>query len=865
MSVRRTRSAVEPVSTTARQLAGEYRTTYQLRADGGWWHFDPISSAPLPPQGWKLHVSASPLTAAEALRRVARIVLPRGVRWKSAQTVDQLARLSGPPTPLSQVGKFITVYVDDEDHLPVLAEQLHTATRDLTGPVVPSDRRYRRESNVYLRYGAFTRRSDYAVPEQTRQSYLVDPDGNQVPDVRAPGQTRPPWVPEPPLPDAREPRRHGDGLFGRGITVHGVLNQSAKGGVYRGTWRGRDVVVKEGRAGTCPDLIGRDAGTRLRNEWTILRRLSGTGLAPEPLDLFVERDNVYLVEEFLPGVTLRASVENANYLGRPDPDELRNSCRAVADLAARLRDHGVRPRDFTPNNIMVHEGRYTAVDLELFEIADSPEPPFAGWTPGYAPSRDGRPPDAGDTDFAVAAITYFVLTGIDPFLGRAQDISTHVDALLTAFGPTETEPVEAELDLVRTRLGGPVRSPSGTPAPGPAQIVEEAVEAGLELTRRVEWDRASWPWPEEWSSGLFHPACFHTGTTGVARYYLDLWHATGDRAWLDHADDLLDWTFTTVPFVPGRTPPGLHFGIAALPWLAADLANLVDPGRAPVLRERAVQLADALVEADPGSWDITHGWAGIGLAQVGTMLATGGDADRRAAVTRIAHHVLAAGTDRDGLLVWPRGGEPDTYSTGFAHGSAGIGYFLLAAGTATGDHDLVDAATGVAAALPDLGVPTAGGAGLSWRSGPTGRAVPWTHWCNGAAGVGALLLSAGLASGDPALIDAARRAGRAITRGRAYGSTCRCHGLAGDGDFLLDLAARADHDGEFRRGAETIGRKLDALRFRDGFAWKWAHEGGGEPRPSYMRGYLGVHAFRLRLAGLVADAPLTIAPARSTP
>ena len=98
-------------------------------------------------------------------------------------------------------------------------------------------------------------------------------------------------------------------------------------------------------------------------------------------------------------------------------------------------------------------------------------------------------------------------------------------------------------------------------------------------------------------------------------------------------------------------------------------------------------------------------------------------------------------------------------------------------------------------------------------------------------------------------------AGRAITTARPFGSTCRCHGLAGDGDFLLDLAA--DHE-EFHEGAVHIGRKLDALRFRDGFAVKWAPEGLGVPRPDYMRGYTGVHAFRLRLAGHVARSPLTL-------
>jgi hypothetical protein len=146
---------------------------------------------------------------------------------------------------------------------------------------------------------------------------------------------------------------------------------------------------------------------------------------------------------------------------------------------------------------------------------------------------------------------------------------------------------------------------------------------------------------------------------------------------------------------------------------------------------------------------------------------------------------------------------------------------------------------------------------VSWPHRP-GQDTVWSHWCNGAAGVGILLHALARHTKDEELHGAARKAGRAITTARPFGSVCRCHGLAGDGDFLLDLAADPEHGEEFHDGAVHIGRKLDALRFPDGFAVKWAPEGIGAPRPDYMRGYTGVHAFRLRLAGHVARSPLTL-------
>lgn len=856
---------IDPVTAAAYHLSADRADSYQLRADAGWWHFDPVTDRPLAPQGWKLHVSAVPVHAVATLRAVAAVVMPLRLRFKSARSLSQLVRLCTPPTPLPQVGKFITVYVDGDEPLDGLAQRLHEATCGFDAPGVPSDRRWRRGSNVYLRYGGFTANDSYAGEKQLRSWFIVDPQGRRVADERAPRRYRPEWVPPPPGLTATPVRvpRGGDGLFGRGIAIREVLHQSAKGGVYRGRWRDREVVVKEGRAGTCPDALGRDATARLRNEWLILRRLAGTGLAPQPLDVFIEQGNAYLVEEFLPGVTLRRRVEEINYREPVTTDALHDMCRRVGELADALRAHGVNPRDFTPNNILVDGDRYRAIDVELFELACSPEPSFDGWTPGYArPRGEGRAgPDDGP-EYALAAVRHFILTGIDPWLGSSARIGDHVEAILDTFGPDDTGAVAADLHHVRTHLAAPAAAAPRRPASTPPseQVLAEAVEAGEELVARAEWDNAAWPWPQRWAPQLFHPACLHSGIGGVARFYLDLWAATGQRTWLDHTDELLEWTCARHPYLAGHTPAGLHFGHGALPWLMDELAA-ADPRRRTMWRRRADALADALADGDHAGFDITHGWAGIGLTQL-ALLNHRDDGHRRNVVAAVADRLLAHAEDHDGATVWP---QRSTASYGFAHGSAGIGHFLLHAGAATADATLTAAAYRVARSLRTAGEPVAGGHGTSWHHGPGGSGPLWTHWCNGAAGVGTFLLAAATHSGDPQLLDTAVRAGRAITGTRPYGSCCRCHGLAGDGDYLLDLADATGAE-EFHAGARRIGRKLDALKIRSGFCWTWPQEGDGLPRPSYMRGYLGVHAFRLRLAGLLPGSPLRITTtARRTP
>jgi len=843
-------------------IAEAWSATHVLRGDSAWWHLEPSVDRPARPQGWKVHVSAMPISSVATLRAVADVVMPRALAWKVARSVEHLTQLCAPPSPVTQVGKFVTVYAayDEPADVEGLAAELHQATQLLDGPVIPSDHRYCRGSNVYLRYGAYSPLSSYEGPEQTRSWLIVDPSGRRIADSRKPGQDPPPWVAGGSAPaSSRAINGRSGGLFGRGITVVGVLRQSAKGGVYRATWRGKQVVLKEARIGTCADLLGRDARDRLLNEWRVLKVLEGTGLTPDPLDFFFEQDNAYLLEEHLAGETLRDAVTGMNYCDPVCADTLAAMSRGVAETVARISKHGVVLRDLTPNNIMVFGDRYTVIDLELSTLPDATEPPFEGQTPGYVrPTSSPARPDADEVYYALAAVTHFVLTGIDPYLGGSNRFSDHVDAVLDRFAPGE--PVVAEeIERVRRHLGAPSAGPEGTrrnrpPAPSRDQILSEAVAAGVELVQCTDWDPTSWPLPEKWGPGSLHPASFMSGTAGIAHYYLDLWRATGDRAWIGHADDLVEWTCERFPHIPGQSPPGLYFGMGALPWLMAELARVSSDRRSTSWSHRAVEMATRLRPADPDMWDITHGTAGIGLTQLAVLCHTG-DPRCRDALEHVTRRILQGVDHVEGVPLWRR---QERHHFGFAHGSAGIGYFLLAAGQAVGDTAATDTAIAVGRALRDVGVPVANGRGTTWRQGPGSTETPWTHWCNGAAGVGTFFLSLGSATGDPSFHDAAVRAGRAITSTRPFGSCCRCHGLAGDGDFLLALSAAGACGAEFRRAAEHIGAKLDALAIHVGSALKWPHEGNGEPRPGFMRGYTGVHSFRLRLVGLIDDGPLSL-------
>ena len=107
-------------------------------------------------QGWKLHVSATILTAGSVLQTAAPLLAERGVLYKAPDSLSELEKLnSGVVYGYTQVGKFLTVYPRTDEEAVLLAAALDRVTRGMDAPPVPFDMKYRAGGCVYYRYGAF--------------------------------------------------------------------------------------------------------------------------------------------------------------------------------------------------------------------------------------------------------------------------------------------------------------------------------------------------------------------------------------------------------------------------------------------------------------------------------------------------------------------------------------------------------------------------------------------------------------------------------------------------------------------------------------------------------------------------------------
>ncbi|WP_159944438.1 MULTISPECIES: hypothetical protein [unclassified Nocardiopsis] len=164
-------------------------------ADRGPWTDVLPPDLDLPPQGWKIHVSARPETLAPTAERVLPLLLRTPCRFKFARTARVMRELNSSTNRPGGVGKAVTVYPRPGD-FPALAEKLAAELVGMEGPRSPSDRRLRPDAPVHYRYAPF---SPLYGDNGQGDFHLVVRDtwGREHPGAATGRYTAPAWLPDP--------------------------------------------------------------------------------------------------------------------------------------------------------------------------------------------------------------------------------------------------------------------------------------------------------------------------------------------------------------------------------------------------------------------------------------------------------------------------------------------------------------------------------------------------------------------------------------------------------------------------------------------------------------------------------------------
>lgn len=845
---------------------------------GGWIRASPAKSAAAPTCGWKIHVSSTPSTAVEVLNSCLPVLLRSGVVFKIAD-LPLLTRLNQGEAGLSQIGKFLTVY-PDQDRTVDLAGELDEVTRGMRGPIPPSNRALRASSVVSYRYGSF--RTVYLqLPVGSIIPAAVRPDGTVLPDPRLPYYVRPEGVADPftRIADLQAPEDLTIELLDDRYLIVACLMRSARGSVYEAIELdgARPCIIKHAPRDRLLDESGTDARNLLTHEAEVLRVLQPDSRFPRVLDLIPWHMDLCLVEEHFAGEPLSTYVlslaARGEWIGR---ERFLGWAEELLSMLLAIRDAGWCYRDLKSANLIVAPtGTLHLVDFELATRTSEAQDGQRRRTRGYVEvgSPDGCHRDS--RVYAVGAVLYLLATGGDPVRAPAgcllrrpiaalnpavdNDIRILIERCVSWDHRAPITSLDGLAAALRVMDGATVVSAKliadAAPTPfaysNPDHVRQVAAQLGDSVcaaAKTCPQGNGSLYWPSvDDPTGRLVIRDINSGTSGITLTLAELAQEFGDRRYLETVEgavaSLLD---RSSPY--GERLPGLYVGEAGVGAALLRSGQILRDESMVEAALRQARLTAGLPHASP---DLFNGTAGR-LRFHALLWDETGESDQLAAV-RAAVDILSERADRGREFAgWriPAGysGLSQMTYLGYAHGVAGIADALLDAFEITDDERCADLAVASTRWLTSLSVPMlADGSGVGWPVHPGGSSASAPYWCHGAAGIGKFLVRVAGLNLVPGAADLARRAGAAVEKSSSWAGPTQCHGLAGNIEFLLDLYQAFDET-RWRDAAQHLADLLDAFRYEANGHTVWDSDRPDVIQFGYLTGYSGIAACLLRLS-----------------
>lgn len=411
-----------------------------------------------------------------------------------------------------------------------------------------------------------------------------------------------------------------------------------------------------------------------------------------------------------------------------------------------------------------------------------------------------------------------------------------------------------------------------------------AERTGEWLLTTAERRPDGWCWP--WQPGVtseFAPGV-GWGTAGPVMFFAEALATTGDGRWLDAVRGGARWMAANLDAVAGEQMGcGLFTGIGGWAVALDTAADAAADGDLRQLADRVVRTVAAKAVATTGGahWDeiteILWGTAGIGclLLTLGPKYLGAGAIDLAASA---GDWLLSQAEQAPPGIRWTLG--PGAYASprrdsrrrypNFAHGAAGIAFFLARLSAETGERRFLDASLAATDWIMTT-VRTDDGTCAAYHHEPGATGLFTLGWCHGPPGLGWLFRQLELCTGDPAWRTWLRRAARTdlvsgIPARKAPGfwdNVARCCGSAGVAEFFLDLHRLEGDPGDLEFAALLVDDLLDrAITDESGLRWSNYEYTRAEPdlppETGYLQGAPGIGSTLLRLHRHLAGDPWTV-------
>lgn len=406
----------------------------------------------------------------------------------------------------------------------------------------------------------------------------------------------------------------------------------------------------------------------------------------------------------------------------------------------------------------------------------------------------------------------------------------------------------------------------------------------IDTQQGLTWSRTPGGKP---THSLYH------GSAGIVLFYLELYRAFNDADYLRTAqaagDELLAYVnekreqFITVGFYSGW--PGYCFVLQELYKQTGDARyreGALLAFNAMTRQSSALGAGIGWIEPIPFSditgikgerevIDLSVGAAGAGVLYLYAHRESLSDEALELAIKTADRLLEVAEQTPDGLRWLMTVDMPFQFTApNFAHGGAGVGYFLADLYRETGDQRYLDAAISAAAYVQSRTTPAGEGVLVCHIEEQQPPTTFYLGVCHGPAGTGRLMYLLNQITGDPAWLkwmktNFAGLTSTGVPEQRSKGlwqNYGQCCGDAGIGDYALFLF-HATQDPEYLDFAERIGRHMiEYAETSDGQSWQQAEHRSRpdfmETQTGYMQGAAGIGSFLTHLGTVLDNRPIKV-------
>lgn len=378
------------------------------------YYFCDINMGELPPSGWKIHISACYWNCEHILKLVVEYCATNRLNFKFYADKKIVFRMNEKSADRGSSGKFITIYIDEENLLLKHLKGLGNILSGIEGPYILTDKKY--SGIVYYRYGIFKMIHDLCI---------INPENGDIfIDDHQPFFNLPYWISDP-INEVEE--EENDELLNNRYDITEVLRYTNAGGTYVAidTKKTENRIIKEARPYTCQFGDKKDSVYLKQNEEKILNKLLGMSGVPQVLDSFFDWEHYFIVETIMPGDTLRnyAATNNPFIVPNSDEKEYINYYRKLEEILKKcllkLRDihrYNIVVGDISNTNILFDGEEIYFVDFDGSIDLDSTEDQYVFDTISFS-AKNNMDVDLKTKDYiSLGFVFYSMLVGGSTFL-----------------------------------------------------------------------------------------------------------------------------------------------------------------------------------------------------------------------------------------------------------------------------------------------------------------------------------------------------------------------------------------------------------------------------------------------------------------